>query len=156
MITLDQIQMLERKVESAVAKIAALQELNAVLRDKNTELEHANGMLSQRISSFEADQGRIEQGILNALDRLNSMESAVLKSSSSALATQTNNTQPTHAPEQIVQETEVEEIHSEPQTNETEQYSEQTEINDPSDEIALDFDTEASESSSKNQQFDIF
>jgi len=61
MISLDQIQMLERKVESAVAKIAALQDLNSALRDKNTELEHTNSMLTQRISSFEADQGRIEQ-----------------------------------------------------------------------------------------------
>jgi len=140
MITLDQIQMLERKVEGAVAKIAALQELNTALRDKNTQLEQANATLTQRISSFEADQSRIEQGILNALDRLNSMESAVLKSGTLA----STPVQP-QTPE-----------NNDPSLTKAEQDPLLTKLNESSDEISLGFDSEETTESEQNTQFDIF
>ena len=159
MISLDQIQMLERKVESAVSKIAALQELNSALRDKNTELEHTNTMLTQRISSFEADQGRIEQGILNALDRLNSMESAVLKSGTIAgtpvqlAAPQNAESKPQiTVPQPVSDDLLVEE----PDSFESDQDPLLTELSNSSDEISLDFDNEDADTPPQNPQFDIF
>lgn len=88
MITLDQVQLLEKKVEAIVSKMNDLQRQNIALQEKNRELIEKNSLLMQKISSFEADQNRIEQGILNALDRLNSMENSALKVGSSATSTQ--------------------------------------------------------------------
>lgn len=88
MITLDQVQILETKVEAIVSKMNDLQRQNIALQEKNRELIEKNSLLMQKISSFEADQNRIEQGILNALDRLNSMENSALKVGTSATTTQ--------------------------------------------------------------------
>jgi hypothetical protein len=88
MITLDQVQLLEKKVEAIVSKMNDLQRQNVALQEKNRDLIEKNSLLMQEISSFEADQNRIEQGILNALDRLNSMENSALKVGSSATSTQ--------------------------------------------------------------------
>ncbi len=79
MITLDQVQLLEKKIEEIISMMNNLQKQNSALQEKNRELIEKNSLLMQRISSFEADQNRIEQGILNALDRLNSMENSALK-----------------------------------------------------------------------------
>ena len=88
MITLDQVQLLEKKIEEIISIMNNLQKQNSALQEKNRELIEKNSLLMQRISSFEADQNRIEQGILNALDRLNSMENSALKVGSSATTTQ--------------------------------------------------------------------
>lgn len=93
MITLDQVQLLEKKVETIVSKINDLQRQNSALQEKNRELIEKNSLLMQKISTFEADQNRIEQGILNALDRLNSMENSVLKVGTSAI-NESQNVQP--------------------------------------------------------------
>ena len=77
MITLDQVQLLEKKVEAIVSKMNDLQRQNIALQEKNRELIEKNSLLMQKISSFEADQNRIEEGILNALERLNCMENTV-------------------------------------------------------------------------------
>lgn len=93
MITLDQVQLLEKKVETIVSKINDLQRQNSALQEKNRELIEKNSLLMQKISTFEADQNRIEEGILNALDRLNSMENSVLKVGTSAI-NESQNVQP--------------------------------------------------------------
>ena len=79
MITLDQVLLLEQKVESAVAKIQQLEAENDALRNKCSELTNALSAKSEQLSSFETDQNKIEQGIRKALDRLNSIENSVLK-----------------------------------------------------------------------------
>ena len=79
MISLDQVYLLEQKVESAVAKIQQLQAENDALRSKCTELTNALSAKSEQLSSFESDQSQIENGIKKALDRLNSIENSVLK-----------------------------------------------------------------------------
>lgn len=84
MITLDQVQLLEKKIEEIISIMNNLQKQNSALQEKNRELIEKNSLLMQKISSFEADQNRIEQGILNALDRLNSMENSALKVGTSA------------------------------------------------------------------------
>lgn len=78
MISLDQVLLLEQKVESAVAKIAQLQAENDALRSKCSELTNALSCKSEQLSTFELDQNKIESGIINALNRLNSIENKVL------------------------------------------------------------------------------
>ena len=87
MISLDQVYLLEQKVESAVEKIQQLQAENDALRSKCTELTNALSAKSEQLSNFESDQSQIETGIKKALDRLNSIENSVLKT-----ATQINQT----------------------------------------------------------------
>lgn len=79
MISLDQVLLLEQKVESAVAKITQLQAENDALRSKCAELTNALSTKSEQLTTIESDQNRIESGILKALDRLNSIENSVLK-----------------------------------------------------------------------------
>ena len=79
MISLDQVYLLEQKVESAVAKIQQLQAENDALRSKCDELTNALSAKSEQLTSFESDQSQIENGIKKALDRLNSIENSVLK-----------------------------------------------------------------------------
>ncbi len=85
MITLEQVRLLEEKVESAVLKIAALTAENADLRrtlteisTQNSDFAKKNANLIDMLSKNEENQDRIEKGILNALYRLNDIESAVL------------------------------------------------------------------------------
>ena len=79
MISLDQVYLLEQKVESAVAKIQQLQAENDALRNKCNELTNALSAKSEQLTSFESDQDQIENGIKKALDRLNSIENSVLR-----------------------------------------------------------------------------
>ena len=90
MISLDQVLLLEKKVESAVAKIQQLQTENDALRKKCDELTNALSSKSELLSSFESDQNQIENGIKNALDRLSSIENTVLETVSSLSVQQTN------------------------------------------------------------------
>ncbi|MCR5189004.1 MAG: cell division protein ZapB [Treponema sp.] len=83
MISLDQVYLLEQKVESAVAKIQQLQAENDALRNKCAELTNALSAKSEQLTTIETDQNQIESGIRKALDRLNSIENTVLKTVSS-------------------------------------------------------------------------
>ncbi len=84
MISLDQILLLEQKVESAVEKISQLQAENDALRSKCAELTNSLSAETERLSAFEQDQSRIENGILKALERLSSIENSVLKTAGKA------------------------------------------------------------------------
>ncbi|MCQ2584181.1 MAG: cell division protein ZapB [Treponema sp.] len=83
MISLDQVELLEAKIESAVAKITQLQVENDALRNRVQELSNALSAKSEQLSLCEKDQAIIETGILKALNRLNSIENSVLKSAGS-------------------------------------------------------------------------
>ena len=109
MISLEQVYLLEQKVESAVAKIQQLQAENDALRNKCAELTNALTAKSEQLSSFEQDQSQIESGIRKALDRLNSIENSVLKAAGQALQTQAaaqihTNAAVTKAPEPQIQQ----------------------------------------------------
>lgn len=78
MISLNQVLLLEEKVENAVKKIVQLNAENAALRRKCAELTNALSAKTEQFSNFQTDQSKIEQGILKALERLNAVENAVL------------------------------------------------------------------------------
>ena len=82
MLSLDQVLLLEQKVESAVAKIEQLQAENDALRKRCDELTNALSSKTEQLSSIETDQNQIETGIKKALDRLLYIENAVLKNGS--------------------------------------------------------------------------
>ena len=77
MITLDQVRLLEQKVENAINKINQLQKENTELKEKCAFLESKANNLNQKVSDFESDQNIIEEGIANVLKRLNSVEDAI-------------------------------------------------------------------------------
>ena len=79
MISLDQVYLLEQKVESAVEKIKQLQAENDALRSKCAELTNALSAKSELLETFENDKGLIENGIQKALDHLNSIDYSVIK-----------------------------------------------------------------------------
>ena len=79
MISLDQVLLLEEKVESAVAKIQQLEAENDALRNKCSELTNALSAKTEQLATYESEQNKIESGIIKAIDRLNSIENSVLK-----------------------------------------------------------------------------
>ena len=79
MISLDQVLLLEEKVESAVEKIQQLEAENDALRSKCSELTNALSAKSEQLKAYESEQSKIESGIIKAIDRLNSIENTVLK-----------------------------------------------------------------------------
>ena len=87
MISLEQVLLLEQKVESAVGKIRQLQEENDALRKKCAELTNALSSKSEQLSNYETDQNKIEEGIRKALNRLTSIENSVLKTVGSVAPT---------------------------------------------------------------------
>ena len=89
MISLDQVLLLEQKVESAVEKIKQLEGENAALRNKCSELTNALSAKTEQLASFETEQKTIESGIIKAIDRLNSIEHSVLKTAGQSEPVQT-------------------------------------------------------------------
>ncbi|MBO4533125.1 MAG: cell division protein ZapB [Treponema sp.] len=86
MISLEQVLLLEQKVESAVGKIQQLEAENDALRNKCSELTNALSAKSEQLKAYESDQQKIESGIIKAIDRLNSIENSVLKAAGPAAA----------------------------------------------------------------------
>ncbi|MDR0495527.1 MAG: cell division protein ZapB [Treponema sp.] len=87
MINLEQVKLLESRVAKAVDYIDRLAKENAVLRQKETETRDKLAATQKRINEleglvtgFKEEQGRIEESILAALDRLSQFEKAVEKS----------------------------------------------------------------------------
>lgn len=77
MLSLDQVRLLENRVEKAVVKIRMLESENDTLRGQVTAFQARIGELEGLVHAFKDDQGRIEEGILNALDRLSAFEDSV-------------------------------------------------------------------------------
>lgn len=92
MIALDQVLLLQKRVEAAVEKIrelnACIEQLkseNAALLREKAELSKALSDKTGLVSSLEAEQNKIEDTILQALEQLNIVENSIIDSSSSAL-----------------------------------------------------------------------
>ena len=78
MISFDQVLLLQKKVESAVQKIVELKSENDALRSKCSELTNALSEKTELLESFYADEKKIENSIMDALDRLNSIENSAV------------------------------------------------------------------------------
>jgi len=90
MLNLDQVRLLENRVEKAVGKIQSLTNENTHLRSQLSTLQTRVGELEGLVRSFKDDQGRIEEGILNALDRLSAFEDSVFHAEKSSEQVQTS------------------------------------------------------------------
>jgi hypothetical protein len=87
MINLEQVKLLETKVARAIEYVERVHGENAALLQKEVELRARLESYQKRIDElevlilrFKEDQGRIEDGILSALDRLNQFEESIEKS----------------------------------------------------------------------------
>ena len=89
MISLEQVLLLEQKVESAVEKIQQLEAENDALRNKCSELTNALSAKTEQLKAYESEQQKIESGIIKAIDRLNSIENSVLKGAGATAAAAT-------------------------------------------------------------------
>jgi predicted nuclease with TOPRIM domain len=87
MINLEQVKLLESKVAKAIDYVERLTKENTALHRQEAEWQAKLESYQKRIdelevlvTSFKEDQGRIEEGILSALDRLSQFEKAIEKS----------------------------------------------------------------------------
>ncbi|MDR2136069.1 MAG: cell division protein ZapB [Treponema sp.] len=80
MITLEQVKLLETKVARAIDYVERISRENSQLQGKLDSYQTRIDELEVLIRKFREDQGRIEEGILSALDRLNKFEDAVEQS----------------------------------------------------------------------------
>ncbi|MDR0731665.1 MAG: cell division protein ZapB [Treponema sp.] len=80
MITLEQVKQLEAKVARAIEYVERISGENSQLQGKLDSYQRRIDELEVLIQKFREDQGRIEEGILSALDRLNKFEDAIEKS----------------------------------------------------------------------------
>jgi chromosome segregation ATPase len=86
MITLDQIHLLDEKVQKAVDQINTLKDENEKLlldkeqlTEKLAEYEKRIAELEVLVGEFKNGQGEIEQGIINAINRLETIENPTQK-----------------------------------------------------------------------------
>jgi FtsZ-binding cell division protein ZapB len=79
MISLEQVKLLETKVAKAIDYVNHLTGENTMLKEKLAGYQTRIDELEVLIKQFKEDQGRIEGGILSALDRLNQFEDAIEK-----------------------------------------------------------------------------
>jgi chromosome segregation ATPase len=77
MVTLEQVKLLETKVVKVINNIDRVTEENTFLKGKLETYQKRIEELEVLIQRFKDDQGRIEKGILSALDRLNQAEAAI-------------------------------------------------------------------------------
>jgi chromosome segregation ATPase len=80
MITLEQVKQLEKKVVRAIDYVERISRENSQLQGKLDSYQNRIDELEVLIRKFREDQGRIEEGILSALERLNKFEDAIEKS----------------------------------------------------------------------------
>ena len=161
MISLDQVELLEAKIESAVGKIQQLQVENDALRNRVQELSNALSAKSEQLSLCEKkvserelelsnrdkEQALIESGILKALNRLNSIENSVLKSGSNetvASVPVTEATSPSIEPENPVNNIQEESVIEDSTIEETEVSEEPVFDNDYSEEASDESSIESS------------
>jgi len=86
MINLEQVKLLETRVDKAIDYVERLVKENAALHRQEIELQTKMESYQKRIdelevlvTGFKNDQDRIEEGILSALDRLSQFEKAMEK-----------------------------------------------------------------------------
>ncbi|MBO4387330.1 MAG: cell division protein ZapB [Treponema sp.] len=157
MITLDQVLLLQKKVETAVEKIKGLtseiEQLKAdndALRSKCTELTKALTDKTEFVSTLESEQDKIESTILHALNQLDIVENSILNSGSAVQDSSSAQQPDSPSQEQVESEAEEEEnvvdyssagkengSSNEGETDLIEQESEAMRSNDPAQQQGL-------------------
>ncbi len=82
MITLEQIKLLEQKVEAALQKIVELQHENNTLKQKNEDLLVEIELIQEQSEKNKIEEVGIEKKILSILDKLNNVEDTVRQTQS--------------------------------------------------------------------------
>jgi predicted nuclease with TOPRIM domain len=77
MVSLEQVKLLESKVTNTIEYIKKVTGENVKLKEKLDSYQKRIEELEVLVQQFKENQGRIEDGILSALDRLNQFEDAV-------------------------------------------------------------------------------
>ena len=77
MVSLEQVKLLESKVTRMIEYVKKVNEENSRLKEKLDSYEKRTGELEVLFQRFKEDQGRIEDGILSALNLLNQFEDAM-------------------------------------------------------------------------------
>jgi hypothetical protein len=80
MVSLEQVKLLETKVARAIEFVEQVSGENAALQEKLESYQKRIDELEVLVQRFKEEQGRIEDGILSALDKLNQFEDAIEKS----------------------------------------------------------------------------
>jgi chromosome segregation ATPase len=86
MVTLEQVKLLETKVAKAIDFVNRITDENTLLKGKLETSRKRIDELEGLVQRFKEDQGRIEEGILSALDRLNQFEDVIGRSLSTVQA----------------------------------------------------------------------
>ncbi|MDR2097453.1 MAG: cell division protein ZapB [Spirochaetaceae bacterium] len=100
MVTVEQVRQLEARVGKAIDYVNKVTDENTLLKNKLDSYQRRIDELEVLIQRFKEDQGRIEEGILSALERLNRFEDDVHKTitPSASQMTETVNEVPSPAP----------------------------------------------------------
>jgi predicted nuclease with TOPRIM domain len=77
MVTLEQVKLLESKVGKAIDFVGKVTEENTQLQAKLDSCQKRIDELEGTVNRFKEDQGRIENGIISALNRLNQFEDII-------------------------------------------------------------------------------
>jgi hypothetical protein len=79
MVTVEQVRQLELRVAKAIDYVTKVTDENTLLKNKLDSYQKRIDELEVLIQRFKEEQGRIEEGILSALERLNRFEDDVHK-----------------------------------------------------------------------------
>jgi chromosome segregation ATPase len=77
MVNIEQVRLLEQRVQKVISRLAELRAENTDLRERLGVYQDRIEELEERVNSFSSNQAEIEQGILNALHQLDEVEDAV-------------------------------------------------------------------------------
>ena len=77
MLTLDQVKLLENKVESLIEMVKTLYEERDVLRDSLQKKDKKIEELSAKVDTYEAEQAKIEERVVHALNQLDVFQNSV-------------------------------------------------------------------------------
>jgi chromosome segregation ATPase len=118
MVSLEQVKLLETKVAKAIDFVNRITDENTLLKGKLETCRKRIDELEGLVQRFKDEQGRIEEGILSALDRLNQFEDAVGAAIGAAVGDATGrNPSPARAAEKAAPEkkTQEEEVTASPE-----------------------------------------
>ncbi|MDR2159671.1 MAG: cell division protein ZapB [Treponema sp.] len=79
MVSLEQVRLLETRIDRAIGYVERVTAENTAFREKLDAYQKRIDELEVLVRRFRDDQGRIEDGILAALDKLNKFEDALEK-----------------------------------------------------------------------------